>query len=261
MAFRKKEYIPGQEVGNNGVIFLEEVEPERKTAPSGRRHTYRVAKFLCPSCNEVYTARIENVERDKSTKCFVCGHKSGSKKILKDYKIGTSLGPNKDVIFLEEIPPMHFYDHSIRRGKFYNKKTKKIFETDIRLVVTGQSNGNSKSSGEILVEDILTRNNICFQTQKIFPDCKDESYLRFDFYLPAYNCCIEYDGIQHFEITGWNTKERFENLQKRDNIKNEYCQNKKIGLIRFCYKNKAKINDAYLFEVLNRVEGGNIIYA
>lgn len=258
----RKEYLLGEFVGSSGVVFLEEVEPERKIAPSGRRHTYRKAKFLCPTCKEPYEARIENVQKNKSTQCSICGHKQGAEKIKKQYSKGDILGPNKDVIFIEEVEPIHFYDHAIRRGKFFNKKTNIEFETDIRLVVAGHANGDKKSSGECILEQIFLDNNIKFETQKIFKDCKDTSYLRFDFYLSDYNVCIEYDGIQHFEVIGWNTKEKFLEIQKKDKIKNDYCKNNNIGLIRVSYKNKNKLSFDYLRKFLDKTKTvKEVIYA
>ena len=41
-------------------------------------------------------------------------------------------------------------------------------------------------------------NNIEFKKEKKFKDCKDKYQLPFDFYLPQYNLCIEFDGEQHF---------------------------------------------------------------
>lgn len=52
------------------------------------------------------------------------------------------------------------------------------------------------------IEKILEKNNIRYIKEKTFDKCvnpKTNRYLRFDFYLPDYNCCIEYDGEQHFK--------------------------------------------------------------
>lgn len=57
------------------------------------------------------------------------------------------------------------------------------------------------SKGEQLIYDILIENNLVFEQQKTFNNCinpKTNKKLRFDFYLPDYNCCIEYDGEQHY---------------------------------------------------------------
>lgn len=60
----------------------------------------------------------------------------------------------------------------------------------------------NKSYGEAKIQKLLTENNIIFEREKTFNDCRfiDTNHLaRFDFYLPQYNTLIEYDGIQHFQ--------------------------------------------------------------
>ena len=78
--------------------------------------------------------------------------------------------------------------------------------------------------------------DIVYVYQKIFKDCKDKNPLPFDFYLPEYNMCIEYQGQQHYypvEIFGG--KKTFEKQQKHDNIKKEYCQKNNITLFEIPY--------------------------
>lgn len=77
--------------------------------------------------------------------------------------------------------------------------------------------------------------------------------LPFDFYLPEYNCCIEYDGTTHYipnKYGSWNTQENIELTQKHDKIKNEYCKKKKINLIRISYKEINKINPSFIKQLL-----------
>ena len=100
----------------------------------------------------------------------------------------------------------------------------------------------NKYKGEIVIRDFLTKYKMEFEEQKKFKGCKDKRELKFDFYLLKYNLCIEYDGIQHFEKVNWDgkyTDEKLEeNLQScklRDQIKNEYCKNNKINLLRIKY--------------------------
>ena len=60
--------------------------------------------------------------------------------------------------------------------------------------------------------------------------------LPFDFYLPEYNICIEYDGEHHFRpIEMWGGYEKFIINQENDEIKNEYCKNHNITLLRLPY--------------------------
>mgnify|MGYP003516976219 CR=1 FL=1 len=99
----------------------------------------------------------------------------------------------------------------------------------------------SRSIGEETIIEILNNNNIKYETQKWFSDCKFKSYLYFDFYLPDINTCIEYDGRQHFEPVNFGNSSKkevlnyFEETKIRDGIKNDYCKNNNIKLIRIPY--------------------------
>lgn len=99
-----------------------------------------------------------------------------------------------------------------------------------------------KSNGEIEVRNFLIKNKIEFEEQKQFDKCKYINSLSFDFYLPKHNLCIEYDGKQHFEKVNWTGKmteekmeENLKSNQLRDQIKNDYCKNNKINLLRIRY--------------------------
>lgn len=92
------------------------------------------------------------------------------------------------------------------------------------------------SKGEIIVEAWLKKYNIMYISQKTFDDCKDQKALPFDFYLPEYNVCIEYQGQQHYEpIEYFGGKEYFEIQQNHDDIKREYCKNSNIRLLEIAY--------------------------
>lgn len=93
-----------------------------------------------------------------------------------------------------------------------------------------------ESKGEKEIRKYLNLNNIKFIPQYKFSDCKDIRILPFDFYLPDLNVCIEYDGIQHFkEIQKWGGLNSLKDIEKKDQIKTDYCKNKKILLIRIKY--------------------------
>lgn len=93
---------------------------------------------------------------------------------------------------------------------------------------------NRYSSLETKVKNYLSENNIEFIMQYKFNDCKDKLPLPFDFYLPQQNTCIETDGKQHYKICFGNEAD-FHKTKEHDNIKNEYCKNKNINLIRIPY--------------------------
>lgn len=96
------------------------------------------------------------------------------------------------------------------------------------------------SSGEYMVEDVLSQHHIPYSTQYSFEDCKNVLPLRFDFAVEDNNnnvlFMIEYDGRQHFEPIDWfGGQEGFEQSKKRDQIKNEYCKSNNIPLLRLPY--------------------------
>ena len=106
-----------------------------------------------------------------------------------------------------------------------------------------------ETSGEQRVKQWLITNNVEYEYQKRFVDCKNQRMLPFNFYLPNYNCCIEYDGAQHFkEVDLWGRQEYLSQRQFNDQIKNDYCKENNIYLIRVRYN-----EDVY--EVLNSTLG------
>jgi hypothetical protein len=100
----------------------------------------------------------------------------------------------------------------------------------------------NESKGEVLIRNYLETNNISFEPQYTFKDCRGKKRpLLFDFAVfedkskTKLKCLIEYDGQQHFEIIEYFGEESFKNTQKYDKIKNKYCKNNNIKLIRIPY--------------------------
>jgi len=90
--------------------------------------------------------------------------------------------------------------------------------------------------GERKISVILQKHNINYEFQKIFDDCMYINKLKFDFYLQDYNTCIEYDGIQHFEIVEYfGGEENFNKRKDRDRAKEKYCDDNNIFLLRIPY--------------------------
>lgn len=100
-------------------------------------------------------------------------------------------------------------------------------------VVTCYSCSCKENSGEEKVRRFLEDREIDFEQEKRFDDCRDIKPLPFDFYLPEYNLCIEFDGQHHFE----NIRNRndLEWVQNHDKIKNQYCKDNGINLLRIPY--------------------------
>lgn len=96
---------------------------------------------------------------------------------------------------------------------------------------------NILSKGEEKIIELLTKANIPFETQKTFEDCRfndSDRLAKFDFWVNN-EYLIEYDGIQHFEVIGWNTLEKLQQVQQRDAFKTDWCKKHNIPLIRIPY--------------------------
>lgn len=92
-----------------------------------------------------------------------------------------------------------------------------------------------ESKGERIIRNWLIDNNIKFERQKKFKDCKNKRKLPFDFYLPIYNMCIEYNGTQHYKMSTYFGQKSFEQTQINDKIKKEFCENNNIKLLIIKY--------------------------
>ena len=113
----------------------------------------------------------------------------------------------------------------------------------------------NQSSGEQEVSRILDMYKVDFKYDYKFMDCVDKGVLRFDFYLPKYNYCIEFDGKQHFKVSNFNNDEysvaldNFESIKRRDNIKDIYCRDNSIKLIRIPYWDFKNIEEILVKEL------------
>ena len=120
--------------------------------------------------------------------------------------------------------------------------------------------GQTKSCGclglsfnEEYISNLLKDNNISFEMQKTFDDCRFSTNNRkalFDFWINN-QYIIEYDGVQHFKyrtdtLNSWNTKENFEVTRKNDLLKNKYCFDHNIPLIRIPYDQEYNLSDLKL---------------
>jgi Zn finger protein HypA/HybF involved in hydrogenase expression len=104
------------------------------------------------------------------------------------------------------------------------------------------------SKGEKKIERILLENNVVYRQQLGFDDfrtirgCK----YKFDFGIFIQNNLshlIEYDGQQHFKpVKIWGGMPRYLRQVELDRMKNEYCENKNIRLIRIPYTEFSKID-------------------
>lgn len=102
--------------------------------------------------------------------------------------------------------------------------------------------------GEKIINDFLLSHGIFFERQKRFSDCRDKRSLPFDFYIPEFNMCIEYQGEQHYKKSSVFYLSRgkmdgLKEIKRRDKIKFEYCLKNNIKLIEIPYWSLSNMDD------------------
>lgn len=216
-----------------GKLLDENVVLNRCINIHGDRYDYSKFKYTGMYNNSTIICKIHGEFEQQ-----VINHLSGKgcKKCASNFK--------KDKItILEKLNKVHNnkYDYS---GSIFNrtKDTIKIicplhgeFEQNLNNHLRGSGCSLcDESKGERAVESYLIEHNIIFERQKKFDGCKNIRLLSFDFYLPDYNLCIEFDGAQHYvEVLNWNN---LEYTKINDEIKNNFCLNNNIDLYRISYK-------------------------
>lgn len=252
-----KKYVPGMKIGPNSILFIEE---------AGHVDSIRLGRFKCPKCgSEEWITRLPDVCSGKSSKCQACYKKENiyrcklngkeSAYDLSGYRFG-----KLTVQYLIE------QDKVDEQGRLWycicdcggNRKAHS------RDLITGKiwhcGCSTPISKGEEKIFEILSSLDIKYKREYSFIDCINPSthkLFRFDFYLPDYNCCIEYDGIQHFKETTWERCSLQEQRQK-DIYKNNYCIGNGIGLIRIPYWNYNKLNTLFLASLIESHRGGEV---
>ena len=233
--------------------------------------------YGCPHCNK----KIKKEQKEFEDKIFelvgseysVLGEYKGYHKKVKmihntckheyDVKAGnfTSIGRRcpkcsglikKDKEFvqkcLDELYPNEFkviceYKNNVTPIEIVHLECNKSFKASLKNIQKGKFSCShcNMTSGELFISNILKENNISYDFQYVYNECKDKKVLPFDFRIISNNedYIIEYDGRQHFlPIFGSNDDERKKNLEitkKHDEIKNSFCENSNIHILRIKY--------------------------
>lgn len=204
---------------------------------------------------------------------------SGSNSITIKDSDGYLYNPSIRSLLRDKVPfPVtNFNNHSIHNIKLYMKKNKMNYELlsteykyGTKLILKCEKHGEfelswsngilqgygcpscSGSKYELKTIEFLTSSKIEFQTQKRFKDCKgDKSCLPFDVFIPSMNMCIEVDGKQHYvSLPHFEKTISFEKRQQYDQIKNQYCIDNDILLLRLPY---TEFENGNVDNILNQV--------
>lgn len=147
--------------------------------------------------------------------------------------------------FVKEANEVHDNKYSYEKTEYVKNQIKVIITCpvhgDFNQSPLSHIQGNgcpycSESRGERSISNYLDKLDISYYRQYKFDDCRNVFSLPFDFYVPKYRLLIEFDGQQHFEpMKFFGGVEAFERLRENDRIKNEYCEENYIDLLRIKY--------------------------
>jgi hypothetical protein len=200
-------------------------------------------KIICPIHGEFNQTPARHISGAGCKKCAISLTAHKKTKTMDDFKKqATKIHKNK-----------YSYDKSV------------YIANDIPLIITCKKHGDflkqpnshlcarqgcprcKGSRWENDIEDWLIKNDITSIRQAMFIDCIGVGgrRLRFDFFIPDFNTCIEFDGPQHYEKKYYiliGNEKNYEKAIANDKIKNSYCSNKGINLIRIMYNERKRLN-------------------
>lgn len=209
----------------------------------------------------IYFDDFKTVDDQIKIKCKKCGYVNfviaGSH--LKKVGCAKCYGNNKldNYSFLEKTEKLnknylYCLDTKISHKTYiqiYCKDCKVVFIQKVNNLLNNYSGCDciKISKGVTKIINYLNKKKINYIREYRFNDCRNILPLPFDFYLYDKNICIEFDGEQHFMIKDcFGGIEEFENIKKRDDIKNKYCEANNIKLIRITYLDN-------IIEILNKI--------
>ena len=242
----KYAYLIGQKIHKWTVLELR----------NDRRH----ADAICEcECGTIKPVNIRNLINDCTKDCG-CGRKKSLSKSKSKNLIGQKFGKLK----VEELLP--------ESNKFNRRmyKCKCDCGNEVTVPSSSLTTKHTLSCGCLnsyynsYISKLLDEAEIEYQSE--YQVIIDNDRYRFDFYLPQYNLFIEYDGRQHysprFYIGVYKSEElgieKFNKQKLRDEIKNKYCSDNNINLLRIPYWESQNI-DTIIDDCLQRLNENGFI--
>ena len=243
-----------------------ELHMRGKNCPKcAQRHNYTTEEYIT-KCKEVHGDKYDysktkyTIGADKVE--IVCKeHGSFLQEASKHLQgrgcsLCSSQAPLTTDVFIERCKEIHgdkyqydktIYNRSHQKVIVYCVHCKKYFKQEANAHMRGVGCPIcSGSKAEYQITTWLDAHKIKYKAEQTFPDCRDKGILMFDFCI--YNkdgtikTLLEYDGLQHFKASDFYGGEKALTLtQYHDAIKNQYCEDHKIPLIRIPYWDKDKI--------------------
>jgi hypothetical protein len=210
-------------------------------------------KHLSPDCdNNIFEMLRNNFL--KGQRCPICSAKMGGEKQAKSHK---EFEKQVYEIYNNEYSVLGEYKTMLTPVKVRHNECGNIWSPRPGDFLQGKKCPKCRESkGEKIINDILSKFNVAFLRQYRNEDCRSQRKLPFDFAVFKDNIIvlmIEYDGELHFKPFRKvkDSIEKFEKTKKHDQIKNSYCKENDIPLLRIPYWEFDNI-EAILTQELNK---------
>ena len=244
------ESIP---IGRSSVVIGQISKSGFLTVKDRASSEGRAAQVICQCvCGAYIKTKLNNIRNGHTQSC---GCKAKEERQERGRTVGSLEKKGKDYTKIKN--PFYTFNKQLKEKNsegFYwdiicNRCGQHYKEVPSQLISEKRRRGNNpcpcwknQSKGILKIIDLLNNNNINFIQEYTFEDCLSPkgNKMKFDFYLPEEKYLIEYDGEQHFIPSNFGSKEqtgkeRLLKQQEYDNIKNQWCKNNNIILIRIPY--------------------------
>jgi len=198
-------------------------------------------EIICKTCLNSFFPTPSNFLSKNGSNCPFCS--------VKKHRL-------KNNTFIELAKTIHGETYDYSETNYFNAKTKviiictkckSVFQQLPRSHIYCKSGCPfcKNSHGERKIRKLLKASKIEFFEQFTFDLCRSPKgkMLRFDFFIPSINTCIEFDGKQHFDKTSIYWKKE---IEEYDNIKNSFCRENGIILKRIRKEELEKIKEPIL---------------
>lgn len=207
----------------------------------------------CNECGNEWSPPAKQLLSKRKRGCPQCGHQriiAARKKTTERFRDELSI-INPDIEVIGEYTNTHapikcrckIHDH-----EFTAHPCHLLDRTATCPVCSSKISKMEKRVGDLL--KMFNINNIWHHK---FDDCRGDVFpLEYDYYLTDHNTVIEYDGEQHYKpVKLFGGKKSFERLKRYDAIKDKYCQDNGITMIRIPYYVNEHIDDYLISQLKN----------
>lgn len=254
---RRKQIAEAQRFDFGDMLeYIKQFELEMISKKEEYKNSKSVLRFRC-KCGEIFETTQGALYHKNKTCCDSCTRRrlGEERKLELDYiKLFCK---EKGVELLSEQ-----YINNTTPLKFKCKCGEVFYKAWNNFVKNSRCKTCNKiaSEGETRISLWLEENEIDFVSEYKIEECTDINPLPFDFAIfdnTGLLCLIEYDGIQHYEPRPFGSKnsdkieQNFLTCQKHDKIKDNYCEEHGIKLIRIPYWDKNNIEKILTRELTN----------